>query len=247
MRPYGRSAAPVLFAVAAEIEGATLREILDRRDPPGSSLVETIGVGTASVARLQQVLERRSPRLVVTPGLAGSLDPTLRPGDLVVIEGWVAQPPAGTPVRSAAELVARGEEIARGAGLTPHRGQAITVDAPLHDRERRHRLHRGTGARVVEMEGSHWAAAVHAAGASFLSLRVISDDAATPLPLPRHLLLQRNGRIRWQRWLRAVAEGGTTVSAEAEIRRLFRARREWLLAMHTLDALAGTLATASLD
>lgn len=232
----------LLFAVAAEIEGAALRE---RLEPPGSYPgveLAVLGVGDEGTVQLERLLAGRVPGAVVSPGLAGALDPGLRPGAVVLIERWVAaEPPYPTVAEADPALRARVDAALRAARV-PHRsGVAVTVDAPMHDVELRHELHDRAGAAVVEMEGRRWAGVATAARAPFASVRVISDDAATPLPLPRHLLLERSGRIRWSRWLRALAERGVPEDAEQQLERLFRARTEWLRAMASIDAVAGAL------
>jgi nucleoside phosphorylase len=236
----------VLFAVAAEIEGAAVREALERRHAQTRIGVETLGVGPDSVERLREVLQRCRPQRIVSPGLAGSLDPLLRAGDVVVVTEWID---ADAPERSrtsagrtaaSADLVAETTAALQAAGITVRQAPGVTVDAPLHDADRRRELHRA-GAAVVEMEGRRWARLAADFGCEFLSVRVISDDAASRLPLPRHLLLERNGSVRWQRWLQAISDSGQWRHADKELRALFRARREWVQAMAALDAVGRAL------
>ena len=232
----------LLFAVAADIEGAALRARLDAE--PGRTGVDlaTLGVGDESTDRLRAMLRERQPRAMISPGLAGALDPALQAGDVVLVRAWVdPEPPHARCASASPRLLERTRAALNAVGIASRTADAVTVDAPLHDSERRQALHRDAGASVVEMEGSRWAKRAAAAGTEFVSVRVISDDAATPLPRPRHLLLERSGRIRWNRWLRALAQDGRSPQAEEELRRLFRARREWLAAMHALDAVGSAL------
>jgi len=232
----------LLFAVAAEIEGAALRERLDGDPDLARVELATLGVGASCIEHLRVLLQQRRPKTLVSPGLAGALDPALRPGDVLLIRGWVdPDRPHDRSCDTPPRLLERARSALRDAGIASHAGDAVTVDAPLHDAARRHGLHRDTGAAVVEMEGRYWAELATAAGVEFLSVRVISDDAATPLPLPRHLLLERSGRIRWDRWLQALAQDGRSERATEELRLLFRARREWVAAMHSLDAVSAAL------
>jgi nucleoside phosphorylase len=235
-----------MFAVAAEIEGVALRERLAQRFEEGCEPV-VVGVGPERAEALGSRLDASAPGAIVSPGLAGSLDPDLRPGDIFLIERWVdPQPPHATIVEAHAELTARIAAALRAARLIYASGAATTVDAPLHDPDRRTALHTQAGAQVVEMEGRRWAQIAAAASCPFASVRVISDDAATPLALPRHLLFDLSGRIRWGRWLRALAESGVPDDAERQLERLFRARDEWRRAMAGLEAVADAL-VADLD
>jgi len=126
-----------------------------------AGVVAVIGGGDA--ARLEAALEVRVTALsgmILSCGIAGALDPSLEPGD-VVIDGDAA----------VAELLP-----------DARRGAVIGQDTIAATAAEKRALHELTGALAVDME-SHVAARVaRRHGLSFAALRVISDRAMDDLP-----------------------------------------------------------------
>ena len=127
-----------------------------------------LGVGPQAAAAAVRLLAGGWPRFLVCAGFAGGLDPRLAAGDLVVAENF-----------SAPEFIARAWE-------TPHCfvGTLVSRDAPVESIAEKTALARETGALAVDMETASVAAACRAAGVPLLALRVISDPASVPLPVP---------------------------------------------------------------
>jgi adenosylhomocysteine nucleosidase len=143
--------------------------------------VATIGAG-GNPARLRSLLaERASPdcRAVVSIGIAGGLDPTLLPGDVVVATGVVAE---GGRYAASREVARAYAERLAGAPHRVHLADLAGVDAAVLTREAKRALWQGTGAAAVDME-SHVAAAFAAAhGLPFAAIRVVCDPADRALP-----------------------------------------------------------------
>jgi len=103
-----------------------------------------------------------SPRRVVWAGFAGALDPNLPVGEVFVV--------GETPVSS---VSAR---------------KLATIDY-IADVSEKRKLFETTGAAACDMEHAHAQEICSERGIEFLGVRVISDDAETPLPLPPMLFL----------------------------------------------------------
>ncbi|HEY3210967.1 MAG TPA: 4-hydroxy-3-methylbut-2-enyl diphosphate reductase [Actinomycetota bacterium] len=150
------------------IEGRAIRSAL-----PGALVLQT-GMGRTRSARTMGArLPQRTKELlegsgtVAVAGFCGALDPSLRPGDLVVATE-VRGPDGVTPCPSAGILAAA---LAR-MGLAARLGPIVTTDHVVSGSERA-RLREETGAIAVDME-SAWAATA-AGDRPFAVLRVVVD------------------------------------------------------------------------
>lgn len=146
--------------------------------------VETIGAG-GDPARLRRLLaERVGPdcRAVVSLGIAGGLDPTLLPGDVVIATGVVAAGEEGRRYAASRAIARAYAERLAGAPARIVLADLAGVDAAVLTREGKRALRQETGAAAVDME-SHVAAAFAAAhGLPFAAIRVVCDPADRALP-----------------------------------------------------------------
>lgn len=143
--------------------------------------VEAVGAG-GDPERLTRLLDARTVpacRAVVSFGIAGGLDPALRPGDVVVATGIVSL--AGRfgcdPVLAAAlarPLASSGTRLVQ--------ADLAGADAAVLSVAEKADLHRASAAAAVDMESHVAAAFARRHGLPFAALRVVCDPAERALP-----------------------------------------------------------------
>jgi adenosylhomocysteine nucleosidase len=146
--------------------------------------------------------DHASVRGIISFGIAGGLDPSLRPGDLVVANEIMTTDDRWTTAATLSESLVEGTNIGRRKIV----GGTIVgaEEVILHPRDKI-QLHKETGATAVDME-SHIAAAYAASvGLPFAALRVINDPASRSLPALALNALKPNGDICPRKVLRGVA------------------------------------------
>jgi 4-hydroxy-3-methylbut-2-en-1-yl diphosphate reductase len=146
------------------------------RRTPGATVVRC-GMGPDRVRAWLPQLTALQPDAVVVAGVAGGLDPSLRPGD-VFIASEVRDEHGRTLLRAAAPLVAD----LRRSGLRVRTGPMVSSDHVVQGVKERERL-AATGAWAVDMEST---AIVRALGPDadrvpVAVVRVIVDTAHTPV------------------------------------------------------------------
>lgn len=144
-----------------------------------------IGGGTASGAltAAQGLIDAGSDALV-SFGLAGGLDPALRPGALIV--------PCAVIVDEVRFHTDPGLSRMLG-GVTPH--TVVGADAIAVGVEDKHRLHCRTSAAAVDLESGSVARVATAHGMPFAVLRAICDPAERSLPAVALAALDARGVI----------------------------------------------------
>ena len=151
---------------------------------------------------LLTVVDPSTIRGVISFGVAGGLDPALKPGDVVVATEVLAGDTrwlAGLTLNE--ELIA---SVALGRSRVV-RGGLAGVERVLAARSCKAALRLETGAAAVDME-SHIAAAYAAeAGLPFAALRVIADPADRALPALAVTAIKANGDIDMRKVLSGVA------------------------------------------
>ncbi len=157
--------------------------------PLGGTVAAGGGIAEGARAAAERLLADGAEALV-SFGLAGGLDPALRPGAILVPEAVLA---AGRvwPVDPA---LAR--RLGPPDGRTILGGDRIVVTAA----EKR-RLHHATGAAAVDLESGAVAEAAHCAGRPFAVLRAICDPADRDLPPAALTALGAGGAIAVSRLL----------------------------------------------
>jgi 4-hydroxy-3-methylbut-2-en-1-yl diphosphate reductase len=146
-----------------------------RRALPDARVVHT-GMGHRRAVRAAERVRSVAADGIAVAGLCAGVDPSLRPGDVVV----ASELRAGTetiPCPAAAPLAA----ALRAAGIDPVCGPIESCEhlAGVDERSRM----RSTGAVAVDME-SAWLAGA-AAGRPFAALRVVVEPAGMPVADPR--------------------------------------------------------------
>lgn len=227
-------AAAIIFAVAIEAD-AFARQATGPREFRAGGLTFhegmvagrrvawcVAGIGGGPAARVAQLLvDGHRPRVLVSAGFAGGLDPALARGSVARASRVVAAD-GGRPFPLG--------DHAAASPLT-----IVTVDRVVRTAVAKRELAAQCGAHLVDME-THAVADVAAAnGLSCLSVRVISDDAAHELPAEITRLAAPQSPLRrlgaavgaigrrpsaavdlWRLWEHAVVDGRTLAAALVE-------------------------------
>ena len=159
---------------------------------------------------LLSVFDPSTIRGVISFGVAGGLDPSLKSGDVVVATEVMAG-----DARWLAGL-ALNEELFATMALSRRRvvrGSLAGAEAVVQGESCKAALHMETGAVAVDME-SHIAAAYAAeARLPFAALRVISDPAGRALPELARAAIKPNGKIDLRKILHGVARNPRALRA----------------------------------
>jgi adenosylhomocysteine nucleosidase len=182
------------------------------------------GMGRRAAATATRLLiAGHRPRLVVSAGFVGALDPDLRRGDVVVPTLAITEgdaPPMALVPYGPSDTAAR-EPIA-----------IVTVDRVVATSAAKARLAAATAAQLVDMETHAVATAACEAGLPCAAVRVVSDGATEDLPPEVAALAapqsaaRRLGRALgaigrrpraafdlWRVWEHAVVDGRTLAAA----------------------------------
>jgi len=157
---------------------------------------------------LLTVFDPATIRGVISFGVAGGLDPSLKSGDVVMATEVLAG-----DTRWLADLVLN-EDIVASAGFGGRRivrGRLAGAEQLVVARHHKEALHLETGAAAVDME-SHIAAAYAAeAGLPFAAVRVVSDPAHRALPSVARAAIKPNGGIDLRKVLGTIARNPLSV------------------------------------
>jgi hopanoid-associated phosphorylase len=159
---------------------------------------------------LLTTLDPTSIRGVISFGVAGGLDPSLKTGDVVVATEVMAGDTRWLAGLSLTE--AQIASIALGRRRVV-RGLLAGVEELVAARACKAALHSETGAAAVDME-SHIAAAYAAeVGIPFAALRVISDPAHRALPVVARRAIKPNGDLDLRQIVGSVVRNPRTLRA----------------------------------
>jgi adenosylhomocysteine nucleosidase len=157
---------------------------------------------------LLTVFDPTTIRGVISFGVAGGLDPTLKSGDVVVATEVLAGDArwlAGLPLN---------DDLIASVGLGRRRivrGRLAGAEEVVAHRHVKAALHSETGAAAVDME-SHIAADYAAkAGLPFAALRVVSDPAHRALPPLAMAAIKPNGDIDLRKIMQGVVRNPMTL------------------------------------
>ncbi len=159
---------------------------------------------------LLTVFDPTTIRGVISFGVAGGLDPSLKSGDVVVateVRAGDARWLAGLTLNE--ELIA---SVALGRSRVV-RGGLAGVEEVIAAQARKAALWLQTGAAAVDMESHIAAAYATEAGLPFAALRVISDPAHRALPALARNAIKPNGDIDVRMVLRGVVRNPRTLRA----------------------------------
>jgi hopanoid-associated phosphorylase len=165
-------------------------------------------------------------------GLAGGLDPALRPGDVILadrVAGDDAIFQADGAWHARAHALLQGETDLTGGLLA---GADVTVGTP----EEKRRLHEKTGAIAVDMESPAVAATARQFNLPFLAVRVIADTADRRVPAWLSRVIDEAGAVKPGAFCAGLLKRPGDLAA---IVRLARANRRALASLRRVAALLG--------
>jgi len=159
---------------------------------------------------LLTVFDPTTIRGVISFGVAGGLDPSLKPGDIVLATEVMAGDGRWLAVLSLNEEVIAGVAMRRRRIV---RGGLAGVEEVVVASARKAALWLQTGAAAVDMESHIAAAYAEEAGLPFAALRVISDSAHRSLPALAKAALRPDGRVDLRKILSGIVRNPRTLSA----------------------------------
>lgn len=196
------------------------------------SLLAISGIGRVAAAAAAQALVDAGVSALMTFGMAGGLDPKLKPGSVVIpcellsIDG----------ARYAASRAWR-EQVA--AAVSPlcavTEGKLLTSAHAIETPADKSAAFRNTGAVAVDMESAAVAEIAAKHSLPFIAVRVIVDTAADILPRAV-VAASRAGRVQFARLI------GGLILAPREIPSLLRLAQRYRIAMHSLRTIGAVLA-----
>jgi adenosylhomocysteine nucleosidase len=155
-----------------------------------------IGGGTARGAEAAAAhLIAAGARALVSFGLAGGLDPALRPGTIIV--------PTGVITADVSSFITDKELVERLGGATPH--VSLTTPQVVASAAIKRQLYETTGAAALDLESGAVAHAASVRRLPFAVLRAICDPAERCLPSAALGALDAQGAIAVWRVLVSLA------------------------------------------
>jgi adenosylhomocysteine nucleosidase len=178
-------------------------------------LVEAGGGTPAGAGAAARRLVERGATALVSFGLAGGLDPALRPGVVIV---------ARDVLSDGARFVA---DVALGAAFGGITGQTVLAGtAVVADAVAKRALFAATGAQVVDLESGAVVAVARAHGLPFAVVRAVCDPAERDLPPAALVALDPDGGIGLMAVLWSVARRPRQIAGLLAVGRdAFLARR----------------------
>lgn len=207
---------------------------------PDGTLISVSGMGLTAAGRSARTLIEAGARALVSWGMAGGLDPALRPGaiflptEVLSLQGasiGTASPWRERVAEALGTRVASAEHpIVTGKLLT-----SATAVGSLADKSR---LFRETGAAAVDMESLAVAETAHAHDMPFLAVRVIVDSAGDALPRAVTAAADSQGHLQIWRLLGALAREPAALGPLIKLARRYRAASRSLAVVGSLAPLA---------
>jgi adenosylhomocysteine nucleosidase len=182
------------FVTGLAIEASVLRRGAAGHDQEIAARIACAGADAARARRLGEDLLAAGVRALVSFGVAGGLDPTLGPGDVVLPETVVA--PGGAALATDAPWRAHLLEAASAKGLHLRGGGLVGSDQAVATVSGKRALFAASGALAVDMESHSVALAAQGAGVPLLVVRAVIDPADRALPKAVIGSIAPNGRAR---------------------------------------------------
>lgn len=143
--------------------------------------------------RLANALDNAAPGAagIVSFGVAGGLQPGLKPGDIRIADAIVS--PDGT--RTATDPAWASSLLGKLSDMRATSATFAAVDLPLADVAGKAALHRATGASLVDMESHIVARAAVRHGLRLAGLRAVTDPSDRSLPHAATVGMRADGKV----------------------------------------------------
>lgn len=196
------------------------------------SLLALSGIGRAAAAAGAQALVDAGVSALMTFGLAGGLDPALKPGSVVIPCELIS-----TDGARYATCRAWREQVAAAVSTlcVVTEGNLLTSSHAIETPAEKAAAFRSTGAAAVDMESTAVAEMAAKHKLPFIAVRVIVDTAADRLPRAV-VAASLAGRVQLARLI------GGLILAPREIASLMRLAQRHRIAMRSLRAIGAHLA-----
>jgi len=178
--------------VGLAIERTILRARLPAFRRPADLWILSAGASPERAETLADTLISRGATALLSFGIAGGLDPAVRPGAVVLADEIIL--PDGT--RLGADIAWADRVAAAARDMTPHRAPIAGTARMLTSADQKSELRRRTGAVAADMESHGVARAAAACGVPFLVLRVIADPAGRAIPWSALAGMGEDGTMR---------------------------------------------------
>ncbi|HMH29990.1 MAG TPA: hypothetical protein VK580_15505 [Steroidobacteraceae bacterium] len=209
-------------------------------DPPLSelamlgagSLLALSGIGRAAAAGAAQALVDAGVSALMTFGMAGGLDPALKPGSVVIPRELIS--PDGARY---AACPAWREQVAAAVSTlcAVSEGNLLSSTHAIQTPADKAAAFRTTGAAAVDMESVAVAEIAAKHNLPFIAVRVIVDTAADMLPRAV-VAASKAGKVQFARLI------GGLILAPREIASLIKLAQRYRIAMRSLRAIGAHLA-----
>lgn len=199
---------PLLVTFAVKEESRPFNTLVDTRS---DLRVMLTGIGQRNAEKaIRRALSEQSPKLVLTCGFAGGLNPELKVGEVVFS--------ADEDFSLSSALLA--------AGARPVKFHCAERIATTVGQKRA--LRESTGADAVEMESGVIRAISREHNIPSATVRVISDSAEEDLPLDFNLLMDAGQNLSYGRLAMTLAGSPGKISALLKLQRQTKAAAEKL-------------------
>ena len=236
----------IVCALASEARhlGPTVRLTEPLRSLPDGTLVAVTGMGRAAASNGARQLIEAGARALASWGMAGGLDPTLKPGSIVLpvevlsYDGKLLNTSTGWR-----------ERLGRALGThTPVvGGRLLTTSRAVGSVEHKAELFQATGAAAVDMESAAIGEVAEQQQLPFIAVRVIVDGASDVLPRAVTAAADREGHLHIWRLIGALARAPTELAPLIRLARRYGAANRSLARIARMGSLTPSAFVGSAD